>query len=59
MPQQPGKIVVGTLVLDGAVNLEDPAGEAAVEIKVLEPLPGVARHHLQRNIQRPCDMETR
>ena len=59
MPQQPGKIVVGTLVLDGAVNLEHPAGEAAVEIKVLEPLPGVARHHLQRNIQRQGDMETR
>ena len=50
------KIVVGMLVLDGAVNLEHPAGEAAVEIKVLEPLPGVARHHLQRNIQ--GDMET-
>ena len=50
--------MVGTLVLDGAVNLEDPAGEAAVEIKVLEPLPGVARHHLQRNIQRQGDMET-
>lgn len=57
--QQPGIIVVGTLVHDGAVNLEHPAGEAAVEIKVLEPLPGVARHHLQRNIQRQGDKLTR